>query len=376
MKSQQLLRHGLGSIVLLLLITGCGDHALHRANEEAALALEQGHPNEAVEILTSLGPRVQKSPVVLVNLGRAYLELGEIDKGLQELHHAGMLVRKNDPLLLLLARIFLFYGEIDEADRMVERCGPTLQETAEYHLVLGHLLLDAGSKQVEVIAELQEALRLRPENEEAMESLLLLLQSVEDPAAMETILSSLPEKLTNSVRTRLLVGEMQARLGQWSEACATAKQVIQLEPNNERAWLLLAQAQRAQGEDEAAEASFETALRGGGRTPAVAVEYARVLLDRREEEKALRFLSAAEQNQRHLPVSERLATVHNLLAGIYARRGQMLPAKQQLLLSLEIQPNQPDIRRFLDSILSGEETEPIQGDSEHGQPIEANPGQP
>ena len=150
-------RRSIGLFVLFLSTGGCGDPALHQANEQAAVALEEGRPSDARDILTSFGSRVQKSPIVLVNLGRAYLELGEEDRGLQELHHASVLIRKNDPLLLLLARTFLAYGEVDEADRIIERCGPTLQQTAAYHLILGHLRLDVGADRGEVLVEFQKA---------------------------------------------------------------------------------------------------------------------------------------------------------------------------------------------------------------------------
>ena len=337
---------------------------------------EKGRPAEAVKTLTSFGSRVQESPIILVNLGRAYLKLGETDKGLQDLEHAGVLVHENDPLLLLLARIFLSYGEVDEADRLVERCGPTLQGTAEYHLVLGHLLLDVGSDPVEIVSEFQEALRLDPKNQEAVESLLALMQSLEDGAMVETVISSLPKRILNTSRTRLLVGEVRARFGQWQEAMEAAKRVVQFDPNNERAWLLLARAQEALGQSRSAEVSFRRALRSGGRTPAVAVEYARVLLDRNQERKALRFLMAAEENQKNLPVSERSPAVHNLLAAIYARRGQMPLAREQLRLSLELQPNQPDIQRLLDTLAGSKIADSVRDRGSRGQPVETNRVEP
>lgn len=351
---------------------GCSDPTLSEANERAATALEQGQPAQAAGILKGLGARVQKSPIVLTNLGRAYLELGEVEKGLSELRHAGALARKDDPLLLLLARLFLSYGELGDADRMLERCGPSLREKAEFHLVLGHLLLDAGSSAPEIVAEFQKALRLEPTNHEAADSLLLLLREMTDPAQVERILSQLPQQTVQRTRARLLVGEIRARLGQWAEAAEIAEEIIGVQPDNVSAWVLLAKAQAALGQKRTAETAFQTALNHSGNAPEVAVEYARFLLDENREGRALRFLAAAEENQARRPVAQRLPGLHNLLAAIYARRGQMLLAEQHLLSSLAIELDQPEIRLRLNMIRRTQKTKLAPDESTSEGPDQTN----
>lgn len=350
MRIRQALRYRAGLLVFLLLSGSCGDSALREANERAAIALEEGRPAEAVRILKSFGSRVQKSPTVLVNLGRAYLELGEVDKSLLELRQAGTLVRRDDPVLLLLARIFLSYSELDEVDQILERCGPALRGKADYHLLLGHLLLDVGSDREEIAAEFQEALRLDPANREAAESLLLLIQDMTDPAAVEATLAELPDQVARSASAQLLLGEIRAGVGQWNEAMRIARQLISSRTENVYAWVLLAQAREALGQMRAAEVAFRTAVRRSGSAPDTVIEYARFLMDQKRDGEALRFLAAAEQKQASLPLVERLPALHNLLAAIYARRGQMLQAEQQLVLSLDVDPDQPETRRLLDAI--------------------------
>ncbi len=377
MRRRKTLQIVLVSVVLSgLLGGGCGDAILSEANERAAIALEQGRPAEAVSILKSLGARVQKSPVVLTNLGRAYLELGEVEKGLSELRHAAALAGRDDPLLLLLARLFLSYGEVEDADTVLERCGEILRGKAEFHLALAHLLLDAGSSTVQIVTELQKALQIEPTNREAADSLLLILRDMTDPGQVENILSQLPAQAVQRAGARLLVGEIRARLGQWSEAAEIAEEIIGLQPNDVSAWVLLAKAQAALGQKRSADTAFQTALNHSGNAPAVAVEYARFLLDEKREGRALRFLAAAEEKQARQPPANRLPALHNLLAAIYARRGQMLLAEQHILSSLAIEPDQPQIRLRLDLIRGMLRTKPPGNEFTGESPDQTNPVAP
>ncbi len=327
------------------LLASCSDQELREANERAAVAMEEGRPAEAVQILHSFGGQVQKSPVVLINLGRALLQVGETEKGLFELRHAARLLDNDDPNLLLLARIFLSYGEIGDADQLIERS--TLEGTAEYHLLVGHLLFDVGGSPEDIAAELLEALRLKPGNKEAIDSLLILMEEIQDPQQLQDILAELPASIGETSGAQLLLGKAYARAGEWEEALNIAKDIVQSDGSNTDGWILMARAQAGQGKIQHARNSFRLAVSRGGADPRAAIAFGRFLIEQNRIQEAIRILGSVEHNLNARNPEGRTPALHNLLAAAYARQGQTVLAAQQLNQSLSLDPNQPEIRRIL-----------------------------
>ena len=155
-----------------------------------------------------------------------------------------------------------------------------------------------------------------------------------------------------------------------------AQQILTSQSKDVYAWVLLGRAQAALNQPQAAERSYRTALQSSRNAPEVVIQYARFLLDQTRDSMALRLLATAEQKQATLPLRERLPALHNLLGAVYARRSQMSQAEQQLLLSLEVAPDQPGTRRLLDAIRALQKTRLMTDGFADGEPVTENSSAP
>ena len=189
-----------------------------------------------------------------------------------------------------------------------------------------------------------------PENNEVVESLLILIEEIQHPGELENILANLPEEIGQSSRAKLLLGKAYARAGDWTKALDIAKETVQSDSENSEGWILMAKAQAALGEIQRAQSSFRLAMGRSASEPRVAIEFGRFLVEHDREEEAARILTAVEYNLDASNPDSRSPALHNLLAAVYARQGQTVLAVQQLNRSLALDPNQPQIRRMLNEM--------------------------
>jgi tetratricopeptide (TPR) repeat protein len=347
----------------LFLLPGCEDKDLLETNRLAVAALEGGQPDEAIRLLQPLMDSTRTSPIVIVNLGRAYLEAEDIEKGLEVLREAIPLLDKNDPLIFLIARIFLVYGEVADVDQLMERCGSKLRRTAEYHLILGNLLFDVGSEDAEVLREFREALRIEPGNRDAAESFFRVARRMTDLTNADQILSGLPEEVLNSSGAKLAMARVCAQREEWADCIRYADEATKVDRGNEDAWQLLARAYQAMGDMQSAERTLKSAMSSCDRSPSIALEYAKTLVQRGREDLAVRILSLVAQEQKQKPLSEQMPALHNFLAALYARKGRFSLAETELRNSLAIKPNQPKIREVLDLVAQRQQFNELAGGS-------------
>ncbi|HQP96959.1 MAG TPA: tetratricopeptide repeat protein [bacterium] len=347
----------------LFLLVGCEDKNLRETNGQAVVALENGHPDEAIRLLQPLMDSTRVSPVVIVNLGHAYLETNDMEKGLQVLREAIPLVDENDPLIFLIARIFLVYGEVADVDEMMERCGSKLRRTAEYHLIRGNLLFDVGSEDADVLNEFREVLRIEPGNRDAVESFFRVIRRMTDLTNLDRILSELPEEALNSPGAKLAMARLSAQREEWEDCILYAEEATKLDREDEDAWRLLARAHQAMGDMQSAERTLRSAMSSFDRSPSIVLEYAKVLVERSKEDLAIRVLALVAQQQKQKPLPEQSPALHNFLAALYARKGQFSLAETELRTSLGIKPDQPQIREVLDLVAQRQQLNELESGS-------------
>jgi tetratricopeptide (TPR) repeat protein len=298
----------------------------------ARLAVKQRDPDAAREAATKVMRVSPADPKALRDAGEALLAVGDVNGARDALVNATAAAPGDAAAWDALARVQTERGSYSDALRAGEQAIRLAPDVASYHLHLAtarRLSADAAGAD----RALAEASRLAPDDGD-----VLLEQGVLRAGTARTAEEKLQAEATlvkARVRLRGTPREAEAlrRLGQWylaagklPEAQTTLEACLRLAPGDSAALFALSRTLALRGRSAEADA-----------------------LMKRYAEQADLYLAVRQLRMRMQREPDR-ADLPRRLGDLLAAHGQAEAARTAYQRSLEIDPNQPDLRRHVESL--------------------------
>jgi predicted O-linked N-acetylglucosamine transferase (SPINDLY family) len=222
------------------------------------LAGQSGKYQQAVELLGE-ALRARDHPVVHLNLGGAYIGLGNSQEAIACYHRALKLQPEYAEAYYGLGRAQLALRRLDEAAASFRRAVQLKPDYAEAHFSLGNVLADKGA-QAEAAACYRQTLQLRPQYVQALNNLgTTQLNEGKPKEAVASYQRALQIK-PDYVEALANLGLAWRNLGQADEATACLRQVLSLKPDHAAALNNLGNVLKEKGELAEALACYRQAV--------------------------------------------------------------------------------------------------------------------
>jgi tetratricopeptide (TPR) repeat protein len=180
------------------------------------------------------------------NLGLVLLDSGQPEEALQRLHQARELGSNRPDVAFSLVRAELTVGQPDRARDEAAQAARTFGADPDWRAGVGRLFLEQGQPR-DAVPHLQEALRLRPDWDEARRQLAAADLQAEQPAA---VLDLIPNP--TAAEDHFLRASADYLLRRLEEAKRESSRALELEPHQPRYLLLGARLRQRAGQHAAA----------------------------------------------------------------------------------------------------------------------------
>ncbi|MEW6237603.1 MAG: tetratricopeptide repeat protein [Candidatus Omnitrophota bacterium] len=255
----------------------------------------------------------------------------------------------DDSILLLLAEISLDRGDVEESLSYFNRLGETGLRQARAQWVYGVIRSRFGDwNQAEGCFRTAISLGEKTGSAKAALALSLLKQGKIDEAKI--LLQELENEKPQSPQTLQQIAESYLALGDALKAKELADELTRQRSQDANAWSLAGRAEMILLRFGESESSFTRANACPNAAPWNKVEYAEMLFAAHRENEALNQAMEAEEELSTQNIAIRNPALYNLLATLYARRGQVLLAQKYLKQSLLIDNKQIKVRQLIQQI--------------------------
>jgi tetratricopeptide (TPR) repeat protein len=170
----------------------------------------------------------------VVGIAESYYWLGEYDQAETLGAHALALSRRDPEILTLNGRIAIGLGNLDAAREFFDRVRTIEPNNVQAEIGLAELALAEG-KNLDATLALERALRIHPDHEKALLSLVLIYEQLGNYETAEDYLELALEAHGNASETHILAAEYAIRRGNNDGAAAHARTAQALDANNEPA---------------------------------------------------------------------------------------------------------------------------------------------
>ncbi|MBD3265592.1 tetratricopeptide repeat protein [bacterium] len=255
----------------------------------------------------------------------------------------------DDQAILLLAQLELDMGKIQKAwDRLVQ-LSQQGRQSAKGQILIGSVHAKMGNW-IEAEDAFRAALDLGASTALAKSSLAFVMLKLGQTQSGEQWLQEAETAPNQSESSLRQMAECFLVLGNAQKAKAIVNQLNPESKSDAQLWSILGRAELMQMAFGKAESMFTRAIAAPNSTPWNLVEYATMLFAAQREDEALQKALEAEKKLNTMPEPINKPSLYNLLATIYARRGQILLAQQYLEQSLQTDFNQTRVKELLDKI--------------------------
>jgi tetratricopeptide (TPR) repeat protein len=309
------------------------------ADSQYVLATVLSTKRNNVEAIAALNESLRLNPRFVpaqLLLSRLKLATGDVVGAVKSAQDAKKNAPANPDAQLALARSLIAQRNITEAQPEVAALLAKYPQRAEPQALNGFILLQK-KQTAEARAAFERALKLDPDYPEAYEGLLALdFRANRIADAVKRIDARLAQKPNNP--TLLVVSARTYAAARQPEKSETAlRRVIELDPNNMPAYLLLGQSYIAQKKMDQAVAQYDEVSKRTQNVSASTMAALLVQLQRRDDEALKRYEAIVAANQ-GAPVAA------NNLAWMYAEKGVNLNMALQLAQQAKSQlPNSADV---------------------------------
>jgi len=298
---------GIGSVTGLV---GCGDQTTDIEHIQRAREYQNKREWQAsvIELKNALQKNSKNQDARLL-LGQIYLETGNGASAEKELQRARKLGSERSDWLLPLARAYLLQGQNQKALNLTLEASdpPEMQAT----LLALHGLAGLALGQPEAAkANLDQALKLQPDNADAL----------------------------------LGLGQLALTNRNYSEAEAFANKASEQDQNDVRPWFIKVRLHRLQNDDPAALKALQHILELQPKNALALLGRAQILIAQGKQDEALTDIEAVRKRQPNLPQA-------NYLHGsILFQKKDLAAAQDALLQVIKVAPNHPGSQFLLGSI--------------------------
>jgi Flp pilus assembly protein TadD len=294
-----------------------------------------------------------RDPNLLYNLAIIQQQQGKIEDARRTLEKARNQAPDDDTLNLMLAELSLETGDVQKAWDAFIQVSEEGRQTARSQFIKGMIHARMGDD-VQAEQALRTAIALTHETMTTLAALGFVLARQNQADEARTMLAR-AQAQPATLDGQLQIAETCLALGDAKQAQQIADQLQREHPQDPQILALLGKAETKLTRFGDAESAFTRALAAPNAGPWTRVAYAEMLFAAQREDEAFTQASKAEEelNDLHQLSGEpvRDPSLYNLLATLYARRGQMILAHKYLNLSLQANPMQPKVRELLQKIM-------------------------
>ncbi len=316
------------------------------ASAPAQFALGQSlfQAQQSAEAVTALSEALRLNPRIAsaqLMLSRLQLAAGNADAAVQFASDAKKAEPGNPDVQLALARSLLAKGDVQQAEPEVKALLAKYPQVAASHTIDG-LLRMAKRDRDGARAAFGRALERDPNSAEALEGLLVADVASNSVAAAVARIEDRVARHPQSAPLLFVAARTYAAARQFDKTEKTLRSVLQIDPNNFSAYVLLGRTYVSQRRLDEALAEFDAAAAKQPTQVGVATMAAMLLQMQNKQDEAQKRYEAIVATSQRAPVAA------NNLAWIYAERGGNLDIALQHAQAAKAQlPDVPEINDTL-----------------------------
>lgn len=314
--------------------------------------VEQGRIDQALETVSQALSENPRNAGLLYNFALLLNLKGDYEEAQRNAAKALNYEPNDHDLLQLLAEISLNQGGARQALDYLNRMAPDdrNQPRTQYLTAVLHLR-DNQLQQAE--GALRNTIALGDASPLVKATLAYVKIMQGDADQGKAYLAEAEASTARSDEAVRQIAECYLELGDPQKALDLANTLKPEERRDAQLWTLIGRAQLALLHYGESESAFTRALVCPNSTPWHRVYYARMLFAAQREDEALAQAQSAEEALARNEDAMRGPELYNLLATLYARKGQFLRAHKYLTLSLNLDGQQPKVYELLERLREG-----------------------
>ena len=343
------------NLSLLLLCLACGPAQQNIEPIDVTALVNAKEYDKANEIISKALSENPRNVNLLYNFALIQRLTGDLTEARRNAVRALELSPGDDEVLLLLVELGILENEPKAAwDRLNQMSSSARNQPHALYLT-SVIQLQMGALE-EAEGSLRKSISLgdvSPLTKAALAFIKIEQGKIEEGQAYLTEAESATEKSDDAIRQ---IAQCRLALGQAQNALRMAEQLDPEQKRDANLWALIGRAHLTLLAFGEAESAFTRALVCNNTTPWHRAQYAEMLFAAQREDEALTQALQAEREllESASPILD--SSLYNLLATLYARKDQMLPAHKYLQLSLSTNPNQSKVRELIDRFQKGPST--------------------
>lgn len=308
--------------------------------------------NQLDEAVTQVNASLAEHPAnadLLYNLATIYKLQKKWDAAKTAADKALSIAPADDEIITLLAELALDNGQTQEAWDKISKVSEKGKKSPAVQSIEGSVFSQMGNWQQAEIA-FRTALELGSPESMAKASLAFVMIRQNRMDEGKKLLQEADNSRQKSENASRQIAECYLALGNGQEAKRIAYSLNPDKQNDARLWSVIGRADVMLLSFGEAESTFTRALACPNTTPSNLIEYANMLFAAQREDEALQKALEAEEQLKSHNENAHNPLLYNLLATIYAKKGQVNLAQQYLEQSLLIDSNQIKVKELIDRI--------------------------
>ncbi len=339
----------------LILCIACGPSQQSLEPIDVTALVNAKQYDEATESISKALSENPRNVNLLYNFALIQRLTGNLTEARRNAVRALELSPGDDEVLLLLTELGILENEPKAAWERLNQMSSSARNQPRALYLTSVIQLQMGSLG-EAEGSLRKAISLgdvSPLTKATLAFIKIEQGKIEEGQGYLTEAESASDKSDDAIRQ---IAECRLALGQAQSALRMAEQLDPEQKRDANLWALIGRAHLTLLGFGEAESAFTRALVCSNTTPWHRAQYAEMLFAAQREDEALTQALQAEREllESAAPILD--SSLYNLLATLYARKDQMLPAHKYLQLSLSTDPNQPKVRELIDRFQQGPST--------------------
>jgi Flp pilus assembly protein TadD len=326
--------------------------------------IEKGNLNEAATIILKAQIEKPDDAKLLYNLAVIRKLQGKLADAKAIIQKALQLSPHDDLIKLFSAELALEAGDAADAWDRFHTVSESARHQARSQYILGSIYA-AMRDWSQAEGCFRATIALEKNHTPAKAALAFVLAMQEKYEDSKKLLAETETVSEQSPQTIRQIAECYLALGDAKKALALASPLTSDATMDAGLWSLIGRCEMILLRFSEAESAFTRALASIHATPWTRVEYAELLFAAKREDEALAQAMEAESLLESAKTPIQDPKLYNLLATLYARRGQMLLAHKNLQKSLQLDPTQTRVREILTRLTSGEPAKTNETPSPH-----------
>ena len=310
------------AVFLGISLLACSPEQTENSNIDISGLIESNQLDEALNQVNLSLAEHPSNPDLLYNLAVIYRMQKKLQDAKNTAQKALSFAAADDGIILLLADLALDSGQTQDAWDKISQISENGKKTAKAQAILGSIQSQMGNWQQAEISY-RAALELGYPESMGKASLAFVLIRQNRMDEGKQLLQEADNSRQKSENTLRQMAECYLALGNGQEAKRIAYSLNPDKQNDARLWSIIGRADMMLLSFGEAESTFTRALSCSNANPSNLLEYASMLFAAQREDEALQKALEADEQLRNRNENAHSPLLYNLLATIYAKKGQI-----------------------------------------------------